>query len=785
MITSGSPWLDARNLLAIRMDNAGDVVMLGPALRAVKETSPDARVTLLASPAGAQAAALLPWVDDVITWRAVWQDLGHLPYDPGREHELAALLRERQFDAALVFTSFSQSPHPPAYACLLAGIPLRAGESLEFGGSVLSNEVNGTPHDAHQAERNLRLVESLGFRVADRALAVAIPDAARSAATSRLGALGIDPTLPFALIHPGASAIARRYPPATWGEVARSLEERGIRTLLTGVEKERPLVAEAATKSPASAVLVGETGLPEYAALIERAAIVLCGNTLPLHLADAAGTPVAAAFAGTDLESQWRPRAVPHVLLRRPTPCHPCYRFDCPVGLACLDVPPAAFVDAALGLLPTTTPNAGEGAVPFHVDHHAHPDGHDGSPYTRSSTGGGGRSLPDLETGPRPTLTLAASGPSERTVPPGALNPALGARPQYRIAVFQALALGDLICATPALRALRASFPDAEIALIGLPWAEDILRQSGLIDRFLPFPGWPGIAEAPYDPSRLSALLASVAAEPFDLALQVHGSGQTSNGFVAALAATRSIGYAVGPDDRLTDALPWIDAEPEPQRWLRLAECAGASILPDPRPEFPVDAPAHANATALLAPRNGPGPLVGLHAGASDPRRRWPAARFAELAATLHHRHAARLVLTGSAAERDLTAAVAASAGIPILDLAGQTDLATFAALIARLDLLVTNDTGASHLAAAAGTPSVVLFGPTNPARWAPLDRERHVVVDAVPPDANRPATGAAALAALPVATVLAAAARHLASPAERVGAPFDRVAEEAPACVG
>src|ERR1700730_8247189 len=103
-------WLAAKNILAVRLDNMGDIVMLGPALRAVKETSPHARLTLLASPAGTMAAALLPWIDDVITWRSIWQDVGgRLPFDPVREHELIALLAAHKFDAALIFTSFSQT----------------------------------------------------------------------------------------------------------------------------------------------------------------------------------------------------------------------------------------------------------------------------------------------------------------------------------------------------------------------------------------------------------------------------------------------------------------------------------------------------------------------------------------------------------------------------------------------------------------------------------------------------------------------------------------------------
>src|SRR6266566_3457052 len=114
-------WLTARNVLAIRLDNIGDVIMLGPALRAVKETSPQAHLTLLASPGGATAAPLLPWVDDVIAWRAIWQDIGgHTSFDPAHEWKLSSLLSRRGFDGALIFTSFSQTPHVPGYVCYLA-----------------------------------------------------------------------------------------------------------------------------------------------------------------------------------------------------------------------------------------------------------------------------------------------------------------------------------------------------------------------------------------------------------------------------------------------------------------------------------------------------------------------------------------------------------------------------------------------------------------------------------------------------------------------------------------
>src|SRR5690349_8405556 len=174
-------WLEARNIVAIRLDNIGDVLMLGPALRAVKESSPGARLTLLGTPSGTTAAPLLPWIDGVMVWRQVWQDVGgHIPFDPAREQAQVAELAARGFDAALVFTSFSQTPHVPGYVCYLAGIPLRAGESKEFGGAALSTELRGAPDRIHQVERNLRLVEQLGFVAHDRRLLVSIADEARA-----------------------------------------------------------------------------------------------------------------------------------------------------------------------------------------------------------------------------------------------------------------------------------------------------------------------------------------------------------------------------------------------------------------------------------------------------------------------------------------------------------------------------------------------------------------------------------------------------------------------------
>ncbi|GAC1425294.1 MAG: glycosyltransferase family 9 protein [Ktedonobacteraceae bacterium] len=345
-------WLTAKNILVLRLDNIGDVLMLGPAVRAVKETSPQARITLLASPAGATATPLLPWIDDVLVWRPIWQDVGgHMAFDPARERELITLLAGRAFDAALIFTSFSQSPHTPAYVCYLAGIPLRAGESNEFGGSTLSTQLQGGPTEMHQVERNLRLVEHLGFVSRDRTLKVSLPYDQKNTIFSLLKRMGIQPEEPYIVLHPGASAKARRYPTDRFGIVAKQLTQHGWQVLVTGVEREATLLQDVQHHAPKAHALMEKITLTEYAALIEQAALVICNDTLPMHLADAVRTPEIVLFSGTDYEEQWRPRSTIARLLRRPTPCYPCYLFECPIGLPCLDIAPDEVVAEAEALL--------------------------------------------------------------------------------------------------------------------------------------------------------------------------------------------------------------------------------------------------------------------------------------------------------------------------------------------------------------------------------------------------------------------------------------------------
>jgi ADP-heptose:LPS heptosyltransferase len=299
------------------------------------------------------------------------------------------------------------------------------------------------------------------------------------------------------------------------------------------------------------------------------------------------------------------------------------------------------------------------------------------------------------------------------------------------ILILRALQLGDTLCAVPAWRALRAAYQDANIALVGLPWAREFVRRFyRYLDEFIEFPGFPGLPERKVQACRIPDFLMRIQERHFDLALQMHGSGQVTNPLISLFAARRTAGfYRTGeysPDDRYFLLYP--DELPEVDRHLRLMEHLGITAQGEEL-EFPLEEGDWSELQALGASAGLlAGSYICIHPGARAVERRWPAEWFAELADGLSGL-GLQIVLTGTEQETAIVDTVLRHMHSPAINLAGKTSLGGLAALLSQARLLISNDTGVSHLADAVRIPSVVLFTASNPSRWAPKNRDLHRVI--------------------------------------------------------
>jgi len=312
---------------------------------------------------------------------------------------------------------------------------------------------------------------------------------------------------------------------------------------------------------------------------------------------------------------------------------------------------------------------------------------------------------------------------------------------QPTVIVLRALpGLGDWLCVVPTLRALRDARPDARIHLVGLASTRPLVgRYARLIDGFHAFPGWPGLPEQPLDAAAVPGFLAALQALEADLAIQLHGSGETTNELVELFGAATIAGFhregARCPDP--ARFLVWRETEPEVERGLRLLGLLGIDAR-DARLTFPIGSDATAEADRLILSIGAGDRFVVLHPGSHHAENRWPVRGFGRVGRQL----AAggwRVLVTGEPAEAELTASVAKA--IPrAIDLGGRTTLDTLAGVLRRATLVVTNDTGVSHLADALRVPSVVIFANddgTRRRRWAPLDGSLHAPVQAATDDAT------------------------------------------------
>jgi len=350
-------------VLVVRSDNDGDVLLAGPAVRAAAAaTGP---VTLLCGPRGRQAADLLPGVGTVLEWRAPWIDPEPEPVRRDDAERLVAMVRAAGVGTALVLTSYHQSPLPMALLLRLAGVPRIAAISEDYPGSLLDVRHRVEP-GVPEAERALSLAAAAGYALPagdDGRLAVRrpLPDVTTGAPRQPRGRGGPGgpggpggDEGPYVVVHPGASAPARAWPPERCAEGVRALVGAGHRVVVTGSPGERALTARVAgPPHPRVTDLGGRTTLAELAAVLAGAQAVVVGNTGPAHLAAAVGTPVVSLFAPTVPYGQWGPYRVPAVRLGdADAPCAGSRARICPVpGHPCLTSVRGEHVVAAVARL--------------------------------------------------------------------------------------------------------------------------------------------------------------------------------------------------------------------------------------------------------------------------------------------------------------------------------------------------------------------------------------------------------------------------------------------------
>lgn len=295
-----------------------------------------------------------------------------------------------------------------------------------------------------------------------------------------------------------------------------------------------------------------------------------------------------------------------------------------------------------------------------------------------------------------------------------------------KIAVLRANALGDYCFGLPALEALRAAYPHAEIVLLAAGWiAAFAAARPGPVDRAVGVPVVRGVGAPPdavEDPAAIEGFCAAMAAEQFDLAIQMHGGGRHSNPFLLRLGARHSAGFRAPDAPPLERSMPYLFYQREVLRNLELVGLVGARPV-TLEPRIAVTPADLAEAAAVVPPDASP--LAAVHPGVGDPRRQWPAEKFAAVARALAAA-GARVLLTGTAQEQALCAEVARLAGGAAEDLCNRLSLGGLAGLLSRCRVVVANDTGPLHVAAAVGAATVGIFWCGNMIIAGPMTQARH-----------------------------------------------------------
>ena len=289
-----------------------------------------------------------------------------------------------------------------------------------------------------------------------------------------------------------------------------------------------------------------------------------------------------------------------------------------------------------------------------------------------------------------------------------------------RVAVLRANALGDLVLAMPALGSLRRAYPGARLTLLGTPWHARFLDgRPGPVDDVIALPPISGVSTTDGGYPAPETLFKELREHRFDLAVQIHDGGRHSNPFVKAIGARVTAGLCTPDAVRLDRWVPYVHYQHETLRYLEVAALVGGTAEAY-EPSIAVTDADHAELARVYG--EPPPGLVALHPGASDPRRRWPARAFAEAADRLGR----PVVITGVESEREVVEEVTAAMRRPAVTAVGTLGIGGLAALYERCDLVISNDTGPRHLAAAVGTPTVGIFWCGDLINSGPFGRALH-----------------------------------------------------------
>jgi lipopolysaccharide heptosyltransferase II len=291
----------------------GDVIMSGPAIRALKNTF-NARITLLTSKMGSLAAPHLPEIDQLIIVDLPWIKTGQLP-SPGECFVLLERLRSEKFDMAVIFTVYSQSALPAATLTYLAGIPRRLAYCRENPYHLLTDWVpDKEPYSVilHQVQRDMRLVQAVGARQLDDRLKITHSRLAKKTAFQKAAAQGVDIQKPWILLHPGVSEQKREYPIDLWIAAAALLHaELGIQLVVSGAAADMPLAEKITSALPdACCSVAGALTMDEFIAFTSASMMVISVNTATAHIAAALNRPLVVLYARTNPQhTPWKGRS--------------------------------------------------------------------------------------------------------------------------------------------------------------------------------------------------------------------------------------------------------------------------------------------------------------------------------------------------------------------------------------------------------------------------------------------------------------------------------------------